>query len=142
MVISEATPAKESPFRGEAEVNAKRLTVDHENQRAEFKGNVRAVYGGLILKCDRMVITYGKNGHVKTLTAAGRVVVTREDARATAETAVLRAKEGVLVLEGDPVLVKGAHRLEGTRIRVFLKSGQLEVEEAKGTFRFDGENAR
>ena len=133
------TASAESRLNGEAEVSARRLKVDHKNRRAEFKGEVRAVYGGLTLRCDRLTILYGEGGGIEALSAAGNVVVKRGDARATARAATLRAKAGVLVLEGDPVLVKGSHRLEGKRIRVFLESGELEVEEARGAFRFGEE---
>ncbi len=129
-------------LQGEAEVRADRLSVDHENRRAEFTGHVHAVYGGLTLRCDRMTISYSEGCGVKALFAVGGVAVKRGDARATADTASLRAAAGVLVLEGNPVLIKGTHRLEGKRIKVFLKSGKLEVEEARGTFRFSEEISR
>jgi lipopolysaccharide transport protein LptA len=137
-----ATAAGDASLKGEAQVNADRLRVDHEHRRAEFEGNVRALYGGVALTCDRMVVTYGDGGEVKTLTATGKVVVTRGDIRATAKTATLRARGGVLVLEGAPVLVKGTYRLSGSRIRVSLESGELEVEEARGVFHFDEEPPR
>jgi lipopolysaccharide export system protein LptA len=120
--------------RDEAEVTASRLKVDHEKRRAEFEGNVKAVYGALTLRCDKMSLTYDEEGGVASLTASGKVVVTRGDTRATAKTATLETGTGLLILEGDPVLVRGDNRLEGKRIRVYLKSGQLDIEEARGTF--------
>jgi lipopolysaccharide transport protein LptA len=136
------TAGGDAALRGEAKVNAERLRVDHEHRRAEFEGNVHALYSGIALRCDRMVVTYGEGGELRTLAATGKVVVTRDDVRAEAETATLRARGGVLVLEGDPVLIKGAYRLSGSRIRVSLKSGELEVEEARGVFHFNEEPPR
>ncbi|MDD5306107.1 MAG: LptA/OstA family protein [Deltaproteobacteria bacterium] len=118
-----------------AEVQADRLRVDHGRREARFEGHVRAVYSGLELSCDLMEVSYDERGAVTALRASGRVAVRRGEARATGERAQLDARQGVLVLEGRPVLTQGANRLEGTRITVHLASGKLEVTEARGFFR-------
>jgi lipopolysaccharide export system protein LptA len=118
-----------------AEVQADRLRVDHGRREARFEGRVRAVYGALELTCDLMEVSYDERGAVTALKAEGRVAVRRGEARATSERAQLDARQGLLVLEGRPVLTQGANRLEGARITVHLASGRLEVTEAHGVFR-------
>jgi lipopolysaccharide export system protein LptA len=119
------------------EVEADRLRIDHRRHSARFEGNVRARYQGLVLTCKSMEVSYDEEGAVVALRASGQVVVKRGAARATAARARLDARQGLLVLEGGPVLVQGGHRLEGARIAVHLADGRLEVEQARGSFRVD-----
>ena len=128
--------------KGAAKVQSDRLEVEHEKRRARFQGNVRAAFGKLKLKCEKMNIAYSENGEVVSLHATGKVEVIRGDARATANQARLDARQGLLVLEGRPVLIQGLHRLEGSRIAVHLKSGRLEVVDASGTFVLGNEDGR
>ena len=126
--------------QGTAEVQSDRLEVDHEKRHARFEGNVRATHGDLRVRCDRMELTYSIKGEVVTLTADGNVVVTSYRTRAEAHRATLAAKQGVLVLEGNPILVQGENRLAGQRITVYLKDNRIDITQARGTFKLgDGE---
>jgi lipopolysaccharide export system protein LptA len=128
--------AEEKGFgKGIAEVRSQKLEVDHNKRSARFEGNVRAAYGDLSVHCDRMELTYNGKGEVVTLKAEGKVTVARGGARATAKLATLDAKLGVLVLSGDPILVKGENRLEGMRITIHLKGNRIDVSEARGIFK-------
>jgi lipopolysaccharide export system protein LptA len=71
---------------------------------------------------------------VTSLTAEGRVVVARDNTKATAGLARLDARQGLLVLEKSPVLVQESNRLEGERISIHIASGKIEVIGAKGSF--------
>jgi lipopolysaccharide export system protein LptA len=124
------------------QVEADRLQIDHQRRSATFEGNVRARYGELALQCDSMQVSYDDRGAVVALRATGGVTVRRGDARATANSGRLDARQGLLVLEGSPVLVRGPHRLEGERIAVHLASGRIEVERARGVFQLDLGNGR
>jgi lipopolysaccharide transport protein LptA len=119
------------------EIESDRLQIDHRDRSAVFEGNVRARYGELLLSCDSMRVSYDEQGTVVALRAKGSVAVRRGDARATAASGRLDARQGLLVLEGSAVLVQGPHRLEGQRISVHLTSGKLEVERARGVFQLD-----
>jgi len=123
--------------KGAVEIEADRLQIDHRDRSAEFEGHVVARYGELTLRCDAMSVSYDDRGAVVALRATGSVTVTRGDARATAASGRLDARQGLLVLEGSAVLVRGPHRLEGKRISVHLTSGRLDVERARGVFQLD-----
>jgi lipopolysaccharide transport protein LptA len=135
LTIAAPAPHAEGLDRGEAKVRADRLEVDHEARRALFTGHVHATYLGLTMECERLEVRYTESGEVLALNAAGRVVVSREGARATAKAARLDAPRGELVLTGAPTLAQGANRLEGARIVIHLSSERLEVQQAQGTFR-------
>ena len=119
------------------EVRAERLQVDHLQRTAVFEGGVEATYGTLHLRCERMRVTYGDAGELLSLIAEGGVTVRRGEARATAARARLNAPLGLLVLEGNPVLISGLNRIQGRRIEVDLSGGRISVTEARGTFRID-----
>jgi lipopolysaccharide export system protein LptA len=116
-------------------VTADKLNVDHRKKEARFEGNVHAVVGVLTVECRRLHLTYNETGEIETLRASGGVTVVHQATVATASTAVLDAKAGILVLTGNPSLARGPHRLSGSRIEVHLKTGQLDIDQAKGTFR-------
>ncbi|MBW2277973.1 MAG: LptA/OstA family protein [Deltaproteobacteria bacterium] len=119
------------------EIEADRLQIDHRDRSAKFEGNVVARYGELTLRCESMRVSYDDRGSVVALRATGSVTVSKGDTRATAATGRLDARQGLLVLEGSAVLVRGPHRLEGKRISVHLTSGRLDVERARGVFQLD-----
>jgi lipopolysaccharide transport protein LptA len=126
---------------GVAEVRSDRLEVDHERRRARFEGNVKATYRSLKLECKEMVVSYDEFGEVTELFAKGQVIVRSKEAVARANSARLDAGLGLLVLEGNPTLVRGPNRLEGSRIEITLSSGRLDVIDARGTFKIgQGEN--
>jgi lipopolysaccharide transport protein LptA len=119
------------------EIEADRLQIDHRDRSARFDGHVTARYRELTLSCDSMRVSYDEHGSVIALRATGNVTVRKGDARATAAAGRLDARQGLLVLEGSAVLVRGPHRLEGARISVHLASGRLDVERARGVFQLD-----
>lgn len=129
--------AAEDDGRGleEAAVNADRLEIDHKLMRARFSGNVRATYGELKISCDEMSVSYDEDGRIAALNAKGKVMVTRGDASARASSARLDAGQDLLILEGNPVLTKGPNQIQGERIEIHLKTGKLEVANAKGKFK-------
>ncbi len=133
---------KPGPVQGTAEIRSDRLKIEHALKRALFEGNVRAHWRELVLECDDMNVSYDEEGNITSLRATGNVVVRRGGARATAKTARLDARQGLLVLDGKPILVQGPHRLEGSRILVHLKSGRIEAIDAKGTFSLGNEASR
>ena len=58
----------------------------------------------------------------------------RQQIGATLRTARLIVATGRLALEGNPTLRQGAHTLQGERIDVDLRTSQIEVKKARGSF--------
>jgi lipopolysaccharide export system protein LptA len=116
------------------EIKADLLEVNHEAKTARFEGHVRGTIGAIAVRCELLALTYDEVGEINTLRASGGVTVVHESNSATASVARLDAKRAVLILEGRPVLTRGPHRLEGSRIEIHLKTGRLDVLEAKGKF--------
>ncbi|MDJ0763284.1 MAG: LptA/OstA family protein [Myxococcota bacterium] len=123
-----------------AEVQSDRLAVLHAERRARFEGHVRAKYGHLTLHCDEMVVLYDTSGNITSLHAQGNVTVLSKENRALATSAKLNVQRQVLVLEGNCSLERGPHRLEGSRIDIFLLTGKLDIADARGSFKIDLKN--
>lgn len=119
-----------------AEVQSNRLTIEHEGRVARFEGNVRASFRDLKIGCEQLEVKYRPDGRVSSLFAKGGVVVEREGARAEAGIARLDVEGDRLYLEGNPRLRRGEHTLTGSRIIIHLRLGRIDVEEARGIFRF------
>jgi lipopolysaccharide transport protein LptA len=135
--------AADEPARKPAvHVSADQLTVDHGRKQALFKGRVAVKYGALELRCAELQVGYGEDGQVQSLRALGGVVVEKQGARAEAATARLDVSQGLLVLEGRPVLTRGPHRIQGQRIEVDLDAVEIRVLGARGRFQLALEPGR
>jgi lipopolysaccharide export system protein LptA len=124
-----------APLANTAEISADKLQVQSDKRSAVFEGNVRASFGTFRVSCAKMSLKYTDSGEVDRLKAEGSVKVTAKDATAESKTAELDSGRGVLILTGSPVITKGPHHLEGSRIEVTLATGRVDVMDARGTFR-------
>lgn len=117
------------------DISADHLKVDHEKRSAVFEGHIRATFGALRLVCAKMSLRYTEKGEVESLAAWGGVTVTTDDGEAKSESAELDVRAFRLVLKGHPSIERGGNRLEGSQIKVDLKTGKVDVADARGTFR-------
>ena len=137
-VTGRANTPVEVPDSATVDITSDRLSVDHDKKSARFEGNVRAVFGKIRVTCAVLSLSYNDSGRVAQLTARGRVTVVTEDARAVAGSARLNAARNLLILEDSPSIVRGPHRLAGSRIEVHLGTGKVEVRDARGVFQLGG----
>ncbi len=135
LVAAQETATQTSALSNPIDISADKLSVNHKDKTAVFEGNVTALFAGLRITCVRMQLVYNDNGEAVSIQIEGNITVISDDTKATAGRATLDSKRGVLVLIGKPTLIRGPHKLEGSRIEVFINSGRVEVTEAKGTFR-------
>lgn len=117
-----------------AQINADKLRVDHAKKEARFEGHVHAEIGVLDVICNTLNLVYDDEGNIIRLEAAGGVTVAHEGAKAVASHAALNAKAEILVLTGEVVLTRDGHRLQGKRIEIHLRTGRIDVAQARGTF--------
>lgn len=131
-----AAPAEKTEVS--AVVSADRLVVSHEKRTARFEGNVEATYRGARILCERLEVRYGDDGSASSFAAEGRVRISRGDIDARAQRVRLDARRFRLVLEGEPHVRKGPQTLRGRRVEIDLRSGEIDVLEAKGVFELKG----
>ncbi len=132
--------AAESPFGGfagksnHAPINivSDQLNLDYKNNVIVFTGHVHAVQADSELTSDTMRVLYGKDFHqVRQVFADGNVRMSQDQRWATGDHAVLDEALHTVVLTGNPVVHDGSNQVAGSKITVFLQTGQSEVEQPK-----------
>lgn len=132
--------AAEPPFGGfagksnHAPINivSDQLNLDYKNNVIVFTGHVHAVQADSELTSDTMRVLYGKDFHqVRQVFADGNVRMSQDQRWATGDHAVLDEALHTVVLTGNPVVHDGSNQVAGSKITVFLQTGQSEVEQPK-----------
>jgi len=117
------------------EVEAARMEFDRKAGVARFEGEVRVRQADLELRCARLTANYSKAGEVRTLEIEGGLTVTLDaqaGLTARAARATLDRETGELRLAGEPEVVRGKDRLRGQSIVLFIETGRIVVEGARG----------
>ncbi len=132
-------PANSSPFAaltspGSGPINIKSdsLSVDYKNNSAMWRGHVHAVRADGEMTSDTLQVTYGKDFHeLQQLVASGDVRISRGTQWSHSDHAVLNEAKQTVVLTGNPVVHDGNDQITGSKITVYLKTGESVVEGAK-----------
>lgn len=120
----------------EVQITSDTLKIENRSKRATFLGNVKATFNSIVFSCDKVVVSYSKDGTITHLTATGNVTVKKGDATATAKTAQLNTNTNTLTLKGTPSLIRGNNKLQGKTVVVNIQTGDIDIFEASGTFIF------
>ncbi len=128
---------------GPLTVTSDDLVMYHDENRAEFAGNVLAVQGKTRLKADKVIVWFKKGGQkapagstgaqsLDRVQAEGRVNITTDQFTAKSDTATYDTATEILVLSGrEAVLIRGENTVRGSRIVVDRKKGSTRVEAGK-----------
>lgn len=106
-------------------VTAERLTFDYKKGFAIFENNVLVTDPDMQLACDRLTITFDKDGKAKIIKAEGRVTITQEDKTAHAAVGVYEVDTGKIVLTGKPRVMRGRDSLEGETITFWRDQNRM-----------------
>lgn len=128
-IISVAAPAQ--VIRGHnsnapVDFNAGQIELQDRADRVILSGGVTARQAGLTINASRLTAAYSNNGkiNVNRLDAIGGVTITKDDLRATSNSAVYDLDGDMITLLGNVTLVQGANRLNGGRIVIDLVSNR------------------
>lgn len=88
---------------GAIRIESKSLTVEHKNNRVEFKGSVRLTRDDFELQCDRLVAFYHQRagGELERAEAYGHVTMQQGEKRGSSNEATYIQSKGILILIGD-----------------------------------------
>ena len=99
-----------------------------------FEGNVQAEHAGMVLKSQKITAHLNDQGQAKNegdqidrIVAEGSVVVTKDTARGTCTMLTYFVQDGVLRMEGNPVLTDGPNTVTGEVIKFYLKDNRSEI---------------
>jgi len=133
-------PGADSPFsglefssnHGPINVQSDSMSLDYKCNKVLFRGHVHAVQSGSELRSNTLQVKYGKDFHaVQEMVADGDVRMDQGTRWATSSHAVLNEANHTVVLTGAPVVHDTNDQITGTRITVYLQTGQSVVEGAR-----------
>lgn len=121
-----------SPNAGPLHIQSDSLSVDYKKNSAMWKGHVHALRADGQLTSDSLKVTYGKDFHeLQNMVASGNVRISRGTQWSSSNQAVLDQAQQTVVLTGNPVVHDGNDQIAGSKITVYLKTGESVVEGAK-----------
>ena len=108
-------------------------TVEADQKRVTFKGNVVAKQEDVTLYANTLVVVYDPDTKkLKQIVATGNVKVVQLDRRATGQKATFDQDTNKVVLDGDAVVREGTNVIRGERITFYVEEERSVVEPGKG----------
>jgi lipopolysaccharide export system protein LptA len=138
--VSKGGAAADSPFsglefssnHGPINIQSDSMSLDYKGNTVLFRGHVHAAQSGSELRSNTLQVKYGKDFHeVQEMVADGDVRMNQGTRWATSSHAVLNEANHTVVLTGAPVVHDTNDQITGTRITVYLQTGQSVVEGAR-----------
>jgi len=113
---------------------ADRMELQDKQKRVVLTGNVDITQENLRLQAARTTLAYSDANavQVQRIDAAGGVVVTRGDERASGNSAVYDIPRKIITMVGNVALRRGADTLNGGRLVIDLNTGLSSVDGRSG----------
>ena len=129
-----AFAAPPAASREPLKIKSDALHADNEKRTATFEGKVVARQGDLTLYADRLVISYGADGHdLSRVEAFGNVRIIQGTRQASGAHAVYEPKEARILLDGSPrVTSQGGDEVSGELITYYVNEQRSVVTGGKG----------
>lgn len=131
---SDTAPPAASSAGQPVRVTADRLVYNERQGTVTFEGDVHVDHAGMQLTSLKVTAYLTdraearKDGRqIDHIVAEGNVVVTKDDARGTCSILTYFVQDGVLRMEGDPVLQQGSNTVAGRVIKFYLKDNRSEI---------------
>lgn len=122
--------------KGKTTITSDRLEFDYKDYVALFEGNVKVQDPQFVLTSQKMLVFFENTNDVRRLDAIGNVRVVSEDRVATCGKATYTRDNGAIVMQDQPVVVKGANTLRGSKITIWVGDNRVDVE---GAVKLEGE---
>jgi len=124
-------------------ITSDKMHYDPSGKQVVFTGNVRVEHAEFLLFADTITVffpqTPGRDkvdtgllaadpGRIERIIARGNVRLEREGKTGRCEKAVYLVEQGLLTMEGNPVLQDGENKISGKVVKFYLKDNRSEVE--------------
>ena len=118
------------------DIESDTLEVLDDEKRAIFRGNVKAVQGGMTLRSGELLVNYsggeglsGANSRITNIRADGKVLITTDkNQTATSDWALFDVTSQQVTIGGNVVLSQGENVIKGDRLVIDLKTGRSRFE--------------
>ena len=117
-------------------ITSRTLELDHDGGKVTFKGDVKAVQGDMVIRCQEMDVLYQASSgatemgpeDIKEIIATGGVLLNQGDREVKGDRAHYYHNERKIIITGNPKLKQGLQRVQGSKIIVFLDQKRFLVE--------------
>lgn len=105
------------------------LDMDYENNRAVFHQNVVVSDPRMKMTADEMTVLFeSQSKSIDQVIASGHVRFRKEEKTAKAAHAVYTARDGKVILTGNPMVKKGEDIISGEKITFYRDDSRMLVE--------------
>jgi lipopolysaccharide export system protein LptA len=114
---------------GDAPIDITSDTVEADQKRVTFKGNVVAKQGDVTFYADTVIVLYNQTTKkIKEIRGIGNVKIVQLERRVTSHQATFDQDENKVVLEGDAVIREGENVVRGDRVVYYVNEEKAVVE--------------
>jgi lipopolysaccharide export system protein LptA len=141
-VCSIAAPAMAAEDEVPMEITADSMRFEQDKRVIVFTGNVHAQREDIDIRALTVTVhlkeTPGQvqagttGGEIDKIVAEGDVRINQGERIGKSKLATYYADQGLLVMEGDPVLEEGKNRIQGKIVRLYLRENRSEIEGGGG----------
>jgi lipopolysaccharide export system protein LptA len=134
------------------QIEAASLEVHDKSKTATFTGNVQVVQGDTTMKCQSLVVFYGREvgiaqnepkqasiapgpkgaQDIRKIEAHGGVTVVTKDQNATGDDAIYDLQSKTIKLTGNVIVSQGQNVIHGESVVVDTVTGNARVESSEG----------
>ena len=133
------------------DIESDTLEVNDRTKIAVFRGNVKAVQGGMTIHSKELHVNYvgdagvagaasapgqpqGGGSQITQIEAKGKVlIVTDQDQTVTSQWALFDVKRNTVTIGGDVVLTQGGNVIKGDQLLINLTTGESRFQNAGNT---------
>lgn len=131
---------KKLPKEKAVKITSDKMTYNQKDNTVSFIGNVHAVHAGLTLWAKVVTAYFAKSGKkkgtgadsIERIVAKGDVKIKKDNNEGQSESCTYTVKDGVIRMEGDPMLTDGENTVRGDVIKFYLRDNRSEVIGGKG----------
>jgi lipopolysaccharide export system protein LptA len=139
LLLAAAAHAAQAGQGVPTKITSDRMHYSPTGQEVVFEGNVHVNREDMDLRAGTIAIHFAPGGEpaqegqpldpgrIEKITASDGVRIERQGKVGTAARATYLVREGLLRLEGDPVLQDGKNTIRGETIKLYLKDNRSEV---------------
>jgi lipopolysaccharide export system protein LptA len=137
--VAEPEPPARSPQgpKSPVQITSERMVYNDTKRTVIFSGSVEATHDDLVLHADTLTAFFGGKQRstaetIERIVAEGSVRAVRGTTRGTCSRLTYHVEDGILVMEGDPVLRDGENTISGQVVKFYMKDNRSEVLGGKG----------
>jgi len=127
-------------------ITSDKMHYDPSGKQVIFTGKVRVEHTDFLLFSDTITVFFPRTpsrggvdasllatdpGRIEKIIAKGNVRIEREGKTGQCQKAVYLVQQGLLTMEGNPVLQDGKNKISGKTVKFYLKDNRSEVEGGK-----------